>query len=151
MTFFFFSFKPRESFRSHRRAKVWYLRKTIFFHWQNQNEWSLGLPSYHLGKPQSLIDLRICDQMSAGIGLSTDAWLPRALCLSPVVQPTNLWFWPTFRPHPSHWESRRLWFISYESHLVLPGRYVIITDLPAPSCWKQAGCIWIFHYGTIIL
>ena len=72
--------------------------------------------------------------------------LPRALCLGPVVQPTNLWFWPTFWPHPSHWESRRLWFISHESHLFLPGRYVIITDLPA-----QAGRIWIFHYSMIIL
>ena len=77
--------------------------------------------------------------------------LPRALCLGPVVQPTNLWFWPTFWPHPSHWESLRLWFISHESHLFLPGRYVIITDLPAPSCWKQAGHIWIFHYSVIIL
>lgn len=80
---------------------------------------------------------------------STDSpSLPWALCLGPVVQPTNLWFWPTFWPHPSHWDSWR--FISYESHLFLPGRYVIITDLPAPSCWKQAACIWIFHYGTII-
>lgn len=49
-----------------------------------------------------------------------------------------------------HTESWRLWFISHESHLFLPGRYVIITDLPAPSCWKQAVRIWIFHYSMII-
>lgn len=77
--------------------------------------------------------------------------LPRAPCLGPVVQPTNLRFWPTFWPHPSHWESWRLWFIPLESHLFLPCRYVIITDLPLPSSWKRAACIWIFHYRTIIL
>lgn len=40
---------------------------------------------------------------------------------------------------------------SHDSHLFLPGLCVIITDLPAPLCWKQAGRILIFHYGTMIL
>lgn len=73
---------------------------------------------------------------------------PAAVRLGPVVQPTNLWFWPTFRPHSSRWKV-------LETHSFpmnpISSSQAVVSSLQAYLLHPAAGHIWIFHYGTIRL
>lgn len=71
-----------------------------------------------------------------------------AVCLGPVVQPTNLWFWPTFQPHSSGWKV-------LETHSFpmnpISCSQAVVSSVQAYLLHPAAPRIWIFHYGNIIL